>query len=376
VGFFWYLLAAVCSAFGVLAKYPMVLLPCGVFGYLLFTRRAELKRPGFWVFISGSVVGLIPVLLWNAANGWVSFKHVGTQAAGQSGSDIRWLGPLTFATGQAAFLIGVWFVVWLGAAWKYRRSADPARAFLWWASVPVWGVFAVASLKASGQINWPAAAYVTGFVLGVAWVRDQLEGKYRRLVVRFVSGGVVVGVVLSALVHFPALMRPALAAAAGPPTERDPTPIRKYDPTARLRGWRTLAVEVDAVRDHVRAETGAEPLVAGTVWNVPGSLGAYCKGHPETYSFGLAMADRHSQYDIWHPNPIADAQAFRGRTFVFVGDGLPAGPDAPKVFDSVELATIVVHREDGVPVATWWVWVGRGFRGFPDTPLYSNGKRY
>ncbi len=365
----WWLLAAVCSALGVLAKYPMVLLPCGVFGYLLFTRRAELKRPGFWVFVGGSVAGLVPVFAWNAANGWVSFKHVGIQAAGPGGSGIRWLGPLTFAVGQAAFLVGVWFVVWLCAAWRDRRTADPARAFLWWASVPVWSVFAVASLKASGQINWPAAAYVTGVVLCVGWVRDQLDGPFRRPVLRLVIGGVVVGLTLSAVVHFPVLVRPLLAAASEPPTERNPTPIRKYDPTARLRGWRTLAAEVDAIRDRVRAETGEEPLVAGTVWNVPGELGAYCKGHPETYSFGLGMADRHSQYDIWHPNPVADAQAFRGRTFVFVGDGLPENAE---VFERVEHATIAVHREGGAPVAVWWVWIGYGFRGFPDKPLYSN----
>ena len=369
----WWLLAAVCSAFGVLAKYPMVLLPCGVFGYLLFTRRAELKRPGFWLFALGSVAGLVPVLWWNWAHDWVTFRHVGTQAAGAGGSGIRWLGPFTFLGGQFAFLIGVWFVVWAAAAWRARRSPDPAIAFLWWTSVPVWSVFAVASLKASGQPNWPAAAYVTGFVLCVAWVRDRLSGANHKYVARLVSGGIAIGIAISTLVHFPGLMRSALAATAGPPTEKDPTPIRRFDPTARLRGWQTLGKEVDVVRDRVRSETGEEPLVAGTVWNVPGALGVYCKGHPETYSFGLAMADRHSQYDMWHPNPVADAQAFRGRTFVFVGDGLPA--DAG-VFERVEPPTIVVYREEGVPVAVWWVWVGHGFRGFPEKPPVPGARRY
>jgi hypothetical protein len=207
----------------------------------------------------------------------------------------------------------------------------------------------------------------------LAWIREQLNGPYRKPVARLVSCGVGIGLALSTLVHYPALMRSALASAAGPPTETNPTPIRKYDPTARLRGWQTLAKEVDVIRDRVRRETGEEPLVAATVWNVPGSLGAYCKGHPETYSFGLAMGDRHSQYDIWHPNPVADAQAFRGRTFVFVGDGLPADSG---VFERMELPVVVVHREEGVPVATWWVWIGHGFRGFPDKPLYGPGTRY
>ncbi len=187
------------------------------------------------------------------------------------------------------------------------------------------------------------------------------------------SGGVAVGLALSTLVHFPGLMRAALASAAGPPTETAPTPIRKYDPTARLRGWKTLGTEVDVLRARVRAETGEEPVVAGTVWNVPAALGVYCKGHPETYSFGLAMADRHSQYDLWRPNPVADAQAFRGRSFVFVGDGLPA--DAG-VFERVEQPTVVVYREEGIPVAVWWVWVGHGFKGFGEKPLVPGKPRY
>ncbi len=369
----WWLLAGVCSALGVMAKYPMVLLPCGVFGYLLFTRRVELKRTGFWLFAFGSIVGLVPVLIWNATNDWVTFRHVGTQAAGTSGSGVRWFGPITYVAGQAAFLIGVWFVVWVAAVWRTRRSTDPATAFLWWTCVPVWSVFALASFKASGQLNWPAAAYVTGLVLCVAWVRDRLAAPNHKHVARLVSFGIALGVGLSTLVHFPGLMRSALASAAGPPTERDPTPIRKFDPTARLRGWKTLATEVDVIRARVRSETGEEPLVAGTVWNVPGELGVYCKGHPETYSFGLAMADRHSQYDMWHPNPVADAQAFRGRTFVFVGDGLPADTS---VFERIEPPTLVVHREDGVPVAVWWVWVGHGFRGFPEKHPATGKPRY
>ncbi|MBY0456916.1 MAG: glycosyltransferase family 39 protein, partial [Gemmataceae bacterium] len=367
-----WLLAGVFSALGVLAKQPMVLLPCAVFGYLLFTRREELRRPGFWLFAGVSALGLVPMLAWNAANDWVTFRHVGTQAVGAPGSGVRWLGPLAFVGGQAAFLLGVWFVVWALAAWRYRRAGVPAIQFLWWASVPVWGVFALASVKASGQVNWPAAAYVSGFVLGVAWAREQLGGRHRKAVGRLVAVGAVVGVGLSVWVHFPGLMRKPLAALAGPPTDKDPTPVRKFDPTARLRGWRVLAKEVDAVRARVRAETGEDPLVAGTVWNLPGALGVYCEGHPETYSFGRAMADRHSQYDVWRPNPVADAQAFRGRAFVFVGDGLPA--DAG-VFDRVELATVLVHREQGTPVAVWWVWVGYGFRGFPEKVPVS-GPRY
>jgi hypothetical protein len=139
--------------------------------------------------------------------------------------------------------------------------------------------------------------------------------------------------------------------------------VRRLDPTCRLIGWQTLAAEVDGIRARVRAETGKDPAVAGMLWTIPGELAFYGHDHPPAYSFGLALADRHSQYDIWRPNPVADPQAFRGRSFVYIGDEIPG--DDGGAFDRVELPIRVVHIENGIPVASWTIWVGHGFRGLP-----------
>ncbi|HXD86248.1 MAG TPA: hypothetical protein VN641_07130, partial [Urbifossiella sp.] len=128
------------------------------------------------------------------------------------------------------------------------------------------------------------------------------------------------------------------------------------------QGWRTLAAELDRFRDRLQRETGAEPLVAGMLWKMPGELSFYCRGQPECYSFGAALADRHSQYELWRPNPVSDPDAFRGKDFLYVGEEIP---DAPRIFDSVEPPILVVHRDGGIPVAAWKIWVCRGFRGFP-----------
>jgi hypothetical protein len=109
------------------------------------------------------------------------------------------------------------------------------------------------------------------------------------------------------------------------------------------------------------------------VWTTPGELAFYCRDHPETYSFGLALADRHSQYDLWRPNPVEDAQVFRGRTFIYIGERIP---DMEAVFDSFELPISVIHRERGVPIAGWTIWVGHGFRGFEKTRIGSGNPRY
>jgi 4-amino-4-deoxy-L-arabinose transferase-like glycosyltransferase len=365
-----WLAAGGCVAVGVLAKYTMLALP-GCVGLFLLAdrdRRHLLRGCGFWAMAGVGLLGLVPVVGWNAAHGWVGLWHVTVQAGAATGPKIGFdpLRPFEFAAGQFGFLAGYWFCAWAAAAWAFRPGrATPGVAFLWWLSVPVVAAFLVTSVRAKPQPNWPAAGYLSGLVLAVVWVARQLRSEsigYRRLVVGLLAGGTAIAVGLTAVAHYPGIALPLFAAAAGPPTDADPAPVRKVDPMARLRGWRHLAAAVDQVRDEVLAEDGAEPLVAGMVWTLPGELGFYGRGHPGVYSFGAALEDRASQYDVWRPNPVADAQAFAGRTFVYVGE---TSSEVAAAFERLDGPRRVAYRENGVTVGEWKIWVGRGFRGFP-----------
>ena len=368
--------AGLVSAVGLLAKYNMVVFPASVGAFLLLTpgRWRELLRPGFWVMAGLMVLGLLPIAIWNAQHEWVGLRHV-LALTGFSPENTAAPEPLIdpealphFLLGQLGLLIGYWFIAWVAAMVAFRPwRADPAVAFLWWASLPIWLIFFVAGVKSKGQPNWPAAAYLTGFVLAVAWVVRQVGGPPSgyRAVARFWLGfAVVFGLTFTVLARVPGLLRPTLATFVATPSETEPAPVRRLDPTARLSGWRTLAERVDELRAKVAAEEGVEPLVAAMTWNQPGELGFYCKGHPEVYSFGPAIADRHSQYDVWRPNPVADAQVFRGRTFVYVGD---YNLSLRLAFDRADPPVEVIASDGGIPIAEWKVWVLRGFKGFPIT---------
>src|SRR5262249_7840555 len=155
----------------------------------------------------------------------------------------------------------------------------------------------------------------------------------------------VLGLLLTVLMHDSALARPLLAQLAGSPSERRPAPLRNLDPTCRLRGWRTLAAEVDKLRQLLRVQD-AEPVLIGASWTLPGQLGFYCEGPPQVYSLGLAVGDRHSQYDLWRPNPLNDPQAFSGRSFILVGAPAPSG-----TFDRLEGPLEISHAEAGHLIA-------------------------
>ncbi len=362
--------AGVVIGLGILAKYTMVLFVPSVALFLLTSRehRRLLLRPGFWGMAAVAGLGCLPVLWWNVRNDWVTFHHVGSLAGvRQAVPAWHWHGPFVYFATQGGLLLGFWFVAWAAAMVAHRPGAegDAGVRYLWWTSATTFGVFLAFSVKtAGGEPNWPVTAYLSGLVLTAAWLARRLKTGplgYRRTTAAGLAAACLLGVALTAALHRSDLIYPILERLAGAPTDRQPFPLRRLDPTCRLRGWRTLAAEVDRVRGELRG-AGVEPVLAGSGWTYPGEVAFYCAGHPIVYSVGPALGDRHSQYDLWRPNPIADAQAFLGRTFVVVGVWSPALRQA---FDEVEAPREVVHREGGRPVAGWSVTVCRGFRGFP-----------
>jgi hypothetical protein len=360
----WPVLGVVIGA-GILAKYTMVLFVPSLFLFLLTSRehRHLLLRADFWNMTMLAAVCCLPVLIWNARHGWVSVRHVSGQA-GVGGPGFRWLGPLEYVAVQAGVLLGFWFVVWLRAvaAGRPSRRGEPGTLYLWWLSVPVFVVFLGFSAFTHVEPNWPVTAYLAGLVLLTAWLARELASPrawYRRLTWLGVVAACAAGLGLSLVAHDTRLVQSTLAALSGPATPEHPLPLRRFDPTCRLRGWRTLAAAVDRLCAAERAR-GVEPVIAATSWTLPGELGFYCAGHPEVYCLGPAAGDRHSQYDLWHPNPLAEAGVFAGRTFVVVGQ---IGRGLGDVFERVEEPIDVIHRENGLPVASWTVTVCRGFRG-------------
>lgn len=362
----WWLIAGLISLVGVLAKYPMLLLPVLVGSYLTVHRHAAIRGAGYWSFVLLTMLGCVPVLIWNVQNDWASLKHVSTQSGLLPPSKPKplWVGFGEYVGGQFGLLLGAGFIAFIAAAWHYRKSGDSQLALAWWCSVPAWCAFASVSLRTGGQMNWAAPAYISGAVLTTGWLQLQYThgSRIRRgIILMAISTMFAIGCVISLLLHYPSLYRPLLAHHLAVANDLNRLPIRKIDPTCRLNGWRTLAREVDVIRLRVVRDTGREPAIACMVWTVPGELAFYCREHPEVHSFGLVLGDRHSQYDYWRPNPVFDAQVFLGRTFIYVGDAIP---DAERVFERIEPPRCVIHRERGIPLASWTIWVCHGYRGF------------
>jgi hypothetical protein len=370
----WPVLGAIVGA-GILAKYTMILWFASAGLFLLTTPalRKLLLRPGFWIMTVVAAVTCLPILFWNLRHDWVSLRHVSGQAGLDERLGVLWLGPLEYVGIQFLVLLGFWFVAWTMAMIAHRpwREGEPGIRYLWWMSAPMFGVFLLFSLKTHEEPNWPITAYLSGLVLAAAWLDRQLRSphlRYRRVLLVGLSGTCGLGIFVIMLMHHSEWVGRTLVRLSGPATAQHPLPRRRFDPTCRLRGWQTtLAAELDRLRDGLRAQ-GEDPVLAATRWDVPGEMAFYCRGHPDVYSLGLVLGcDRHSQYDLWRPNPTNDPEFFRGRTFILVG-GVPASLRDAGAFEQIEPSCLITHWEGGQAVAHWAVTICRRFRGFHNLP--------
>lgn len=359
-----WLAAGLVVGLGILAKYTMVL---WVPSLLLFVfssaeHRGLLRRLGPWLMVAVAGLCCLPILWWNVQNDWVTLRHVSGQAGIIQTTGVRWTGPLMYVVTQFGLLLGFWFVPWAAALVRYRPWLEPDAGlrYLWWMSVPMFGVFLLFSIRTPVEPNWPVTAYLSGGVLAAVWLSRQLDSRvmwYRQLARGCLAVAAMLGVVLTLVLYQSSWTYPLLRAFVTEPNTRLPLPLRRLDPTCRLRGWRELAQAVDHLRACFPSD---DPVLVGTAWTIPGELAFYCAGHPSVYSLGRALGDRHSQYDLWRPNPLADAETYRGKTFILIGEPLAALHEA---FDSVEPSVLVTHRVADQPVAAWRITVCRGYRG-------------
>src|SRR5947209_19357313 len=282
--------AGLALGIGILAKYTMILFVPSVGLFLLTTPayRRQLWQRGFWLMCLIGASCCLPILIWNMQHDWVSLRHVGGQAGLTDGPRLLWLGPVNYVAMQALILLGFWFVPWAAAMIVHRpwKEPDANIRYLWWTSAVMFGVFWAFSLKTPEEPNWPITAYLSGGILTAGWIVGQLQAptiRYRRLAAASLAAACLLGILVTAFMLRSELAQPVLLRISGRPSANHPLPLRRFDPTCRLRGWKYLGQEVDRIRDELRAK-GIEPILVGSGWTLPGELGFYCEGHPTVYS--------------------------------------------------------------------------------------------
>ncbi|MCP3104050.1 glycosyltransferase family 39 protein [Myxococcus sp. K15C18031901] len=262
-----WVLAGLACGLALLSKFPAVLLGAAFLLTALATRRFPRRA---WGTAALAATCVTPVLLWNAGHDWVGVAfQLRHGLDGQGG----WSTLGEFVGGQ--FIFGG--LVLFPLAWVYAARGPRAHLLLRMAAVVPLLFFGYAAVRARGEANWPAMAYVSVCV-GVAGMRPP----WQRVAV-FTNLALVLAVVSH--LFFPVLR-----------LERD---------TAlwRTQGWDVLSALATPHTLFPDMKPGDVVAVYTGNYQLASQVARYA-GVP----VGTAGPVRFSQYDLWPPPAVAPGQ--------------------------------------------------------------------
>lgn len=173
-------LVGVGVGLGMLAKYTALAFAGGALGYALLSRERPVTpsaRRGAWVAAGAAVLVMSPNLVWNAANGFVTFAHLGENADMGAGVGLKPEKLAEFLGAQVGVFGPVAVLALAGAVAAVRRG-DWRDRLLLWMTLPLLLAMSVQALLAGANPNWAAPAYVAGAILAGRWMaaRDWTRG--------------------------------------------------------------------------------------------------------------------------------------------------------------------------------------------------------
>ncbi len=278
----WWLLTGLLVGLGFLAKYTNAIFLLSALLFLLLhpADRVAFRRPGFYLMLLAFGICTIPVLIWNSANQWITVSHL--QARGRldeafslNFTELAEFVALHFGVYSPLICLGIGAAVVL--AWPQLRRS-PKVLYLLLFGLPLIIMYGLLSLKETGEANWTAPAFVSLGILAAgvwtSWVRRGASwaGVYATV-------AILLGFVMSAL-----LLNTDIARMAGVSWSY------QHDPSGRLRGWQTIAREVQEVREQVESDLGDEVFLIGNNYGMAAALSFYLPerrvegpGHPPVY---------------------------------------------------------------------------------------------
>jgi 4-amino-4-deoxy-L-arabinose transferase-like glycosyltransferase len=299
----WLLLLLVLGL-GNLSKQMMLVFPLLMVVFCITTAegRKLLRQWRMWLCIGGSLLFMLPVLIWNQQHGWITLKHMSEHVRPTELTNVvaHLLDIVLFPLLQSVVLSPLtWLIttVALVGAAKRWRTLNAGERYLTLFSAPALAVFYLMTLRQSINPNWPAVFYLSGTVLAAAWLRKTaLADLSVPRIQSLARPAIIVGLVFTAASYsLPLLVSPLGLAGA------------KIDPMVRLRGWREVGQAAEKFLAAV--PDPAHTFIVGMGHReLASALAFYMPSHPITYRYE-PTGDISSQYELWPgpPEEIDDA---------------------------------------------------------------------
>ena len=181
-----WILAGLSMGFAFNSKYPALLLPIGLLGFLALSEKYRYFLKTRWPYLSilVMILAMSPVIWWNVVHNFASFKfHVEERSGDMTGHFIRPDFILGLLGHQSILLLPPLFIAVCLALKRQSHSLlkhqiRDKSLFLLCFSVPIIGGFLLISPFLWIKINWLMPGYVAGILLAAPllshrWLRWQ-----------------------------------------------------------------------------------------------------------------------------------------------------------------------------------------------------------
>ena len=219
---------------GLLAKYAAAYFILGAVLCLIFdkARNAQQTAKSIILLLAGALISFSPNLLWNLANGGITFAHIG-ENADLSVPLYSFASAFEFLLSQSAVTGPVFFILF--AATLLRPLQTHLRFELMMFCLPVLAIMTIQAYMKTANANWAATAWPAACLLvGMAMAHHlpRRAGQLSLSVNLFASLIVLIGLGIGNLHSL--------------------TP--KSDPLRRLRGWEVLATDLRQAANSYEAQ--------------------------------------------------------------------------------------------------------------------------
>ncbi|MGC4020780.1 MAG: glycosyltransferase family 39 protein [Cyclobacteriaceae bacterium] len=174
------LLFGLVAGLAMISKYQGAFLWIGVFAYCLFFNRKWFREISFWLSGIISAIVLLPLVIWNLQNDFISFTFHTARVA--PAWEIRFDYFLTEIFGQIAYnnpVNYILIVIAIIAIVKKKKFIDSNYSKVLLAlALPLWIVFTGFSVFRSTLPHWTAPAFIPLILLASAYWSDQSEKKF------------------------------------------------------------------------------------------------------------------------------------------------------------------------------------------------------